>query len=126
MTISNKHWPPCYCIKCVNFRATCECCNKEFTSYLVYIRHMKTPKQKRGPKDPMRGLVIPDGIGFLTKVLANQASAQQYNLSVISRFCAALATLRPGKRGMKFTRAHKNLLQEMERGQEARMWVVQS
>jgi len=67
--------------------------------------------RKRGTQQPTRTVIIPTQLGYLTKVLTNKQQLQKYNLSVISRFCAAL---NDGKGFGKFTRAHRNLLKEVE------------
>ena len=109
------HWPDCKCIQCAKFFKVCECCSKEFTSYPAYRRHQTAkPRQKRGAKDQHRAAIVPDGLGFLERVLANQKTVQKYNLSVISRFCAALNDMRGGNPSGKFTRSHKRMLKELQ------------
>jgi len=113
------HWPDCKCILCAKFSAICKCerCGeegREFKTFPAYRRHQTyKPKLKRGSKNPPRSAVVPDGLGFLHKVLANQDQIQKYNLSVISRFCAALNDMRPTQHNGKFTRVHKRLLEEL-------------
>jgi hypothetical protein len=113
------HYPDCKCLQCAKFSAICKCekCGeggREFTTFLGLRRHQTAkPALKRGSKNPPRAAVVPDGLGFLTKVLANQDQLQKYNLSVISRFCAALNDMRPTKYHGRFTRAHKRILEEV-------------
>lgn len=109
------HYPECRCLLCAKFSKVCECCDKEFKSWPAYRRHQTAkPKLKRGSKKPPRAAVVPDGLGFLERVLASQQQLQKYNLSVISRFCAALNDMRPGSYRARFTKAHKRLLLETE------------
>ena len=115
MPRQETHWPDCKCILCAKFFKVCECCNREFKTWPGYRRHQTAkPKLKRGSKAAPRAAVVPNGLGFLERVLANQQQLQKYNLSVISRFCAALNEMRPGKYNARFTKAHKRLLEETE------------
>jgi len=110
------HYPDCKCLLCAKFHALCNCCDppREFNTFPALRRHETSkPKLKRGSKNPPRAAVVPDGLGFLQKVLANQDQLQKYNLSVISRFCAALNDMRPTKYYGRFTRAHKRILEEV-------------
>lgn len=108
------HYPDCKCLQCAKFSKVCECCDKEFKTFPAYRRHQTAkPKLKRGSKSPPRAAVVPDGLGFLERVLANQDQLQKYNLSVISRFCAALNDMRPGNYSARFTKAHRRILSEL-------------
>lgn len=108
------HYPDCRCLQCAKFSKVCECCGREFTTFPSYRRHQTAkPKLKRGSKSPPRAAVVPNGLGFLERVLANQEQIQKYNLSVISRFCAALNDMRPGTGNARFTKAHRRILAEL-------------
>lgn len=112
------HWPGCKCLQCAKFHALCNCCDppREFNTFPGLRRHQTAkPKQKRGSKNPPRAAVVPNGLGFLERVLANQEQLQKYNLSVISRFCAALNDMRPGNYSGRFTRSHKRILDEVSK-----------
>lgn len=118
MINGKAHWPDCCCLLCAKFSKVCECCNKEFTTFPSYRRHQTAkPKMKRGSKSPPRAAVVPNGLGFLERVLANQEQLQKYNLSVVSRFCAALNDMRPGSYRARFTKAHRRLLTELSESQ---------
>lgn len=114
----SKHWPPCGCIVCLDFTATCECCNRTFTTYPGYRRHLtaQIKKKKRGPINPPTVAIVPDGLGFLKRITANAANLGTYNLSVISRFCAALNLIRPRGAHARFTRTHSSLFKALEAG----------
>ena len=115
MPRQDTHWPDCKCILCAKFSKVCECCNREFKTWPGYRRHQTAkPKLKRGSKAAPRAAVVPNGLGFLERVLANQQQLQKYNLSVISRFCAALNEMRSSKTNARFTKAHKRMLDETE------------
>lgn len=111
------HWPGCHCIECVSFNATCQCHGLSFTTYPSYRRHLNAQvrRQKRGPKDPLHVSIVPSGEDYLKKVVANKANLYKYNLSVMSRFCAAL---NEGSRVSRFARSHRNLLKEVQESQD--------
>jgi hypothetical protein len=116
-------YPNCRCLLCAKFSAICKCnkCGeegREFRTFPALRRHQTyKPKLKRGSKDAPRAAIVPDGQGFLERVLANKKQIQKYNLSVISRFCAALNDMRPGRTSAKFTRTHKRILDEIQRSE---------
>lgn len=111
------HWPPCNCVLCLDFKATCKCCDRTFTTYPGYQRHLKAKtRQKRGAKTPPTAAIVPDGLGFLKRITASATNLGPYNLSVISRFCAALNEIRPRGAHAKFTRLNKRLQDDIERG----------
>lgn len=122
--INNRaHYPDCKCLKCAKFHAVCTCekCGeggREFTTFPGLRRHqLAKPKLKRGSKSPPRAAVVPSGLGFLERVLANKDQLEKYNLSVISRFCAALNDMRPSGNYGRFNKAHKRMLQELSESQ---------
>lgn len=118
-----RHWPDCRCILCLNFHATCPRCSREFTTYpsfraheAAHVRADKKEKDLSRSQQQILGrrtVVVPNGLGYLEKVVIRKDGLAAYNLGVISRFAAALNDGRKVKKG--FNKGHKLVLQSLQK-----------
>jgi hypothetical protein len=98
------------------------CCDRTFTTFPSFRSH-QAAHERRGTKEKMRArpqqkflrdrrsVIVPDGLGYLKRFVTSPDGLAGYNLSVVSRFAAALNDGRPSKK--RFTKGSKMILQAM-------------
>lgn len=105
----------CHCADCLPFEMDCEECGKTITSLREWSRHKlwHNPRPKPGKRrQPLetgrkRVVLVPDGLGNLTKIVTTPKMLQTKNLAAVSRFSTALNGLQRkwGKRSLSTVKA---------------------
>lgn len=114
--------PDCRCILCLAFEATCKECGRVFTTFPSFRSHEAAHARKRTrdalanrPQSQLiatrKSVIVPDKMGYLTKVVTDRDGLAAYNLAAISRFAAVVNEVRATRK--RFTKGHKLLLRTL-------------